>query len=183
MLLSCSIHVHIPTNLYFARQHVDPRFFLQFCLTTRGDTHPLCVLSLSHTDTCRSDYCPLSDPRRQRSSPAQPFSLSRGDLRSWRPSLSWRLTHCWHCLDSSRTLRSLAVRRSLSDGLTLGAHLTVVAPSATCLFLLLAYTVSRSDRAPSIVLPPVACSLFCCTLLCGHCRRLAGSGSHRCHQM
>ena len=90
---------------------------------------------LPHTNTCRSDCCPLSDPRRQRSSPAQPSSHSRGDLRSWRPSLSWRLTHFWHCLDPCGH-RTLAVRRSLSDGLTLGAHLTVVAHSATCLFSL-----------------------------------------------
>ena len=91
-----------------------------------------------HTDTCRSDYCPLSDPRRQRSSPVQPFSLSRGDLRSWRSSLSWRLTHCWHFLDSSRTLRFLAVCRSLSDRLT-RPSVDSCRSLSDLLFLLLAY--------------------------------------------
>ena len=119
---------------------------------------------LPHTNTCRSDCCPLSDPRRQRSSPAQPSSHSRGDLRSWRPSLSWRLTHFWHCLDRCGH-RTLAVRRSLSDGLTLRAHLTVVAHSATCLFSLssvpsLAPIVLLRSTSSNRVLSPLSAALL-----------------------
>ena len=137
----------------------------------------------AHYTTCRSDCCPLSDPRRQRSSPAQPSSHSRGDLRSWRPSLSWRLTHFWHCRDPCGH-RTLAVRRSLSDGLTLGAHLTVVAHSSTCLFSLSSVpslapiVLLRSTSSNRVLSPPSAAHCFY-----GPCRRLAGSGSHRCHQL
>ena len=63
----------------------------------------------------------------------------------------------------SRTLHSLAVRCSLSDGLTLSAHLTVVAPSVTGWFLLQAYRLplwsSSFDRASSscvLTLPSAA---------------------------
>ena len=151
-----------------------PTVLLHTRLTTRGDTHPLCSSR------------PLHRHLHAAATIVPSAILARSALLalSQRPSLSWRLTHCWHCLDSSRTLRSLAVRRSLSDGLTLGAHLTVVAPSATCLFLLLAYrSPAPIELLRSCFLQLRAHSSFCCTLLCGPCRQLAGSGSHRCHQM
>ena len=84
VLSSCSIHVPYP-HLHRARQHMDPRFFphASECDNTRTCTHA-CVLM--HTNTCRSDCCPLSDPCKQQSSPTQLFSLSCGDLCSFRDS-------------------------------------------------------------------------------------------------
>ena len=72
-------------------------------MTTSGDAHMLCVLL--HPDTCRSDCCPLSDPRRQQS--WQPAILVRSAViaLSRQPSLlaTFALleTHAlvfWHCL-------------------------------------------------------------------------------------
>ena len=63
VLSCCSIHVPYPYP-HRARQHIDLRFFphASKCDNMWG----LCALS--HTNTCRSDCCPLSDPRRHQSS-------------------------------------------------------------------------------------------------------------------
>ena len=71
-------------------------------VTTRGDAHTLCVLS--HTDTWRSDCCPLSDPRIQRSWQTAILAGSQRSSRaailvcsavialSWRPLVNFALS-------------------------------------------------------------------------------------------
>ena len=91
VLSSCSIHVLYP-HPHRTRQHMDLRFSHTLpSVTTSGDAHTLFVLS--HPDTCCSDCCPLNDPRRQQSSRASILVRSAVNALSWRPSLSWRLTH------------------------------------------------------------------------------------------
>ena len=76
------IHMHTDH-----RKHMDLRFFSHTIPSERmcRDAHMLCVLS--HTDmyTCRSECCPLSNPRRQRSSWAVIFMGSdpHGQRSSW----------------------------------------------------------------------------------------------------
>ena len=104
VLSSCSIHVPYP-HPHRTWQHMDLRFSHTLpSVTTSGDAHMLCVLS--HPDTCRSDCCSLSDPRRQQS--WQPAILVRSAViaLSRQPSLlaTFALleTHAlvfWHCLD------------------------------------------------------------------------------------
>ena len=162
VLLSCSICVSYPQphkSLVHTATRIEPRFFLQFC--QRAVTHTRSVSSRSlHTDTCRCDDCPLSDPR--------PLSLFRslaatfapGDLRSLgysravgivltltdlalscRSSLTQRRADSRHSLDSSR---------SLSD-------LFVLAPSVA--------SPAPIELLRSCFLQLRAHSNFCCTLL------------------
>ena len=121
-------------------------------------THP------AHTNSCHSSWCPLSNLCRQRSSPPQPSSLFHGSLCSWRLSFSRRLKRLWHCLH-------LCEPCALSPFIALTAmcwpaHLTVVAHSATCLFLL---WLCSFDHALSnyMLTPPSAPHCFC-----GLCRHL-----------
>ena len=72
-------------------------------VTMRRDTHTLCVLS--HTDTCCSDCCPLSDPHRQRSSQTAILVRSAIIALLRRPSLLVTIALLetntlafWHCL-------------------------------------------------------------------------------------
>ena len=72
-------------------------------VTTCGDAHTLCVLL--HTNTCRSNCCPLRDPCRQRSWQAAILVRSTVIALSRRPSLLATITlletHTlvfWHCL-------------------------------------------------------------------------------------
>ena len=107
VLSSCSIHVPYPRP-HRTRQHMDLRFSHTLpSVTTSGDARTLCVLS--HTDTFRSNCCPLSDPRRQRSWQAAILAginprgqrSSRAAILihsavialSWRPSLALLETH------------------------------------------------------------------------------------------
>ena len=75
------IHIHT------ARQHVDLWFFSHAskCDNARGRAQALCVLS--HTDTCRSNCCPLNDLCRQRSWQAAILVCSAVMALSWQPSL------------------------------------------------------------------------------------------------
>ena len=128
VLLSCSICVSYP-QLEFTRQHIDPRFFLQFCQRAVTYTRSLSSRSL-HTDTCCSDDCPLSDPC--------PLSLFRSLAATFVP-------RGLRSLGDSRTVGIvltltdlvLSCRSSLTQRRADSWCSTVVAPSATCSFLLL----------------------------------------------
>ena len=122
-------------------------------------THSVSSRSL-HTDTCRSNDCPLSDPHRQQSSPSQAFSLSRSDLCSLGDSrtvgivltltdltLSCRLSLTQWRADSRRSLDS---SHSLSDLFVLAPSVASPAP----IKLLRLYFLQLRAH-----------STFCCTLL------------------
>ena len=106
VLSFCSIHVLYPYP-HRAWQQMDLRFFPH---ASKHKCDNAC------TDTCRSDCCPLEqgslqtailvggDSRGHRSSSAQPLSLFRGDLHSWRPSLSWRPCTCPLALSAPHAL-------------------------------------------------------------------------------
>ena len=80
-----------------------PMFFphASNCDNTQGYAHTLCPLTHRHLPqrllspqwSLQTVILAGSDPHGHRSSSAQLLSFSRGDLRSWRPLLSWRLTH------------------------------------------------------------------------------------------
>ena len=135
VLLSCSICVSYPQP-HKSLVHTATRRPTVFptVLSTRSDTHPLCVLSLSgHRHLPQRRLSP------QRSSPAQPFSLScGGDLRSLGDSrtvgivltltdlaLSCRSSLIQRWADSRRSLDS---SRSLSDLFVLAPGVASSAP-------------------------------------------------------
>ena len=93
-LLMYHIHIHTEHSNTWTHAHMLPS------VMTNGATNTLCVLS--HSDTCNRDYSPFSDPCRQQSSQAVILAHSAVIALSWRPLLSWRLTHFWDCLHSCR---------------------------------------------------------------------------------
>ena len=86
-------------------------------VTMSGDAHTFCVPS--HSDTCRSDRCPLSDPRWHRPSRTAILICSVVIVLLRRPLLLVTIalleTHAlvfWHCLHPCRP-RALFHRSSL----------------------------------------------------------------------
>ena len=154
--MSCSICVSYPQP-HKSLVHTATRRPTVFptVLSTHSDTHPLCVLSLSgHRHLPQRRLSP------QRSSPAQPFLLSHGDLRSLGDlrtvgivltltdlALSCRSSLIQRWADSRRSLDS---SRSLSD-------LFVLAPSVA--------SPAPIELLRSYFLQLRAHSTFCCTLL------------------
>ena len=132
--MSCSICVSYPQP-HKSLVHTATRRPTVFptVLSMHSGTHPLCVLSLS-----AHRHLPQRRLSPQRSSPAQPFSLSRGDLHSLGDSrtvgivltltdlaLSCRSSLVQRWADSRRSLDS---SRSLSDLFVLAPGVVSSAP-------------------------------------------------------